>query len=80
MLSINVFKVLANVTESANAAEAIKVEVLAVKEMASQLVEVISDETAVAEGKLEEARPALEAAEAALLVLIIFFHLHHTNP
>ena len=40
------------------------------KEKAEALVVVIGKETAVAEGKLEAARPALEAAEAALLVML----------
>lgn len=54
--------------ESQAAAEVVKAEVLAVKEKAVQLVTVIAAETAVAEEKLAAAKPALDAAEAALLV------------
>lgn len=56
--------------ESAAAAEIIKGEVLEVKDRAVKLVGVIAAETAVAEEKLAAAKPALEAAEAALLVKI----------
>lgn len=46
----------------------VKAEVLAVKDRAVKLVSVIAAETAVAEEKLAAAKPALDAAEAALLV------------
>lgn len=59
---------MAAVAESAAAAEIVKAEVLAVKDRAVKLVSVIAAETAIAEEKLAAARPALEAAEAALLV------------
>ncbi|KAL0274316.1 UNVERIFIED_CONTAM: hypothetical protein PYX00_006769 [Menopon gallinae] len=62
-------EVLVEVTKSQKAAEKVKAEVQVVKERAEQLVTVIAKDTAVAEGKLEAARPALEAAEAALLTI-----------
>ncbi|EDS37982.1 ciliary dynein heavy chain 5 [Culex quinquefasciatus] len=58
--------VLASVTQSQQDAEVVKAEVMVVKNKADILVEQIAAETAVAEEKLEAARPALEAAEAAL--------------
>ncbi|XP_026320150.1 dynein heavy chain 8, axonemal [Hyposmocoma kahamanoa] len=58
--------VLAAVAESQAAAEIVKGEVLEVKERAVALVSVIAAETAVAEDKLAAAKPALDAAEAAL--------------
>ncbi|CAG4978478.1 unnamed protein product [Parnassius apollo] len=62
-------EVLEAVAESAAAAEVVKGEVLAVKERAVELVNVIAAETAVAEDKLAAAKPALDAAEAALLTI-----------
>ncbi|KPI94919.1 Dynein heavy chain 8, axonemal [Papilio xuthus] len=59
-------EVLAAVAESAAAAEVVKAEVLEVKDRAVKLVSVIAAETAVAEDKLAAAKPALDAAEAAL--------------
>ncbi|XP_026319440.1 dynein heavy chain 8, axonemal-like [Hyposmocoma kahamanoa] len=59
-------EVLAAVAESQAAAEIVKGEVLEVKERAVALVSVIAAETAVAEDKLAAAKPALDAAEAAL--------------
>ncbi|KAK6616888.1 Dynein heavy chain 8, axonemal [Polyplax serrata] len=59
-------EVLTEVTKSQVAAAKVKAEVQTVKEKAEALVSVIARETAVAEGKLEAARPALEAAEMAL--------------
>uniref|UniRef100_A0A1E1WJY1 Dynein heavy chain ATP-binding dynein motor region domain-containing protein n=1 Tax=Pectinophora gossypiella TaxID=13191 RepID=A0A1E1WJY1_PECGO len=65
----NAEEVLAAVAESAAAAEVVKAGVLEVKERAVQLVSVIAAETAIAEEKLADAKPALEAAEAALLTI-----------
>ncbi|KPJ08753.1 Dynein heavy chain 8, axonemal [Papilio machaon] len=62
-------EVLAAVAESAAAAEVVKAEVLEVKDRAVKLVSVIAAETAVAEEKLAAAKPALDAAEAALLTI-----------
>ncbi|KAJ8735705.1 hypothetical protein PYW07_007325 [Mythimna separata] len=62
-------EVLAAVADSQAAAEVVKAEVLQVKERAVQLVGVIAAETAVAEEKLADAKPALDAAEAALLTI-----------
>lgn len=59
---------MAAVAESAAAAEVVKQEVLQVKDRAVKLVSVIAAETAVAEVKLADAKPALDAAEAALQV------------
>lgn len=59
---------LAAVAESAAAAEVVKAGVLEVKDRAVKLVSVIAAETAVAEEKLAAAKPALDAAEAALQV------------
>ncbi|TGZ53817.1 Dynein heavy chain 5, axonemal, partial [Temnothorax longispinosus] len=58
--------VLLEVTERAMQAEAFKNQVQRVKEKAEQLVAYIADEKALAEQKLEAAKPALEEAEAAL--------------
>ncbi|KAJ0182474.1 hypothetical protein K1T71_001843 [Dendrolimus kikuchii] len=59
-------EVLAAVAESAAAAEVVKAGVLEVKDRAVKLVSVIAAETAIAEDKLAAAKPALDAAEAAL--------------
>ncbi|KAL0851104.1 hypothetical protein ABMA28_006975, partial [Loxostege sticticalis] len=59
-------EVLAAVAESQAAAEVVKAEVLEVKDRAVKLVSVIAAETAIAEEKLAAAKPALDAAEAAL--------------
>ena len=48
---------------------------LAVKDRAVKLVSVIAAETAVAEEKLAAAKPALDAAEAALQVLFILYYI-----
>ncbi|CAB3256562.1 unnamed protein product [Arctia plantaginis] len=58
--------VLAAVAASQAAAEIVKGEVMEVKDVAVKLVTVIAAETAVAEEKLAAAKPALDAAEAAL--------------
>ncbi|KZC10625.1 Dynein heavy chain 5, axonemal [Dufourea novaeangliae] len=58
--------VLLEVTERAMQAEAFKNQVQKVKEKAEQLVACIAEEKALAEQKLEAAKPALEEAEAAL--------------
>lgn len=62
-------QVLAAVADTQAAAEIVKAEVLEVKDVAVKLVTVIAAETAIAEEKLADAKPALEAAEAALQVL-----------
>uniref|UniRef100_A0A2H1VNF3 SFRICE_008368 n=1 Tax=Spodoptera frugiperda TaxID=7108 RepID=A0A2H1VNF3_SPOFR len=62
-------EVLAAVADTQAAAEVVKAEVLEVKDRAVKLVTVIAAETAVAEEKLADAKPALDAAEAALLTI-----------
>ncbi|CAB3221710.1 unnamed protein product [Arctia plantaginis] len=59
-------EVLAAVADTQAAAEIVKAEVLEVKDVAVKLVTVIAAETAIAEEKLADAKPALDAAEAAL--------------
>lgn len=54
------------VTNRAREAETTRNEVQLAKDRAQRLVDVIAGEKAVAEEKLEAARPALEEAEAAL--------------
>ena len=62
------FQVLAEVTESAEAAAKVKNEVQGVKDKAQKIVDEIDLEKAKAKSELEAAKPALEEAEAALNV------------
>lgn len=62
----------AEVTVIAEAATIVKNEVQVVKDKAQKIVDGIGKEKAIAEGKLEAARPALEEAEAALNVRFVW--------
>lgn len=66
MVNITPLKILEEVTRRAEEAETIKEEVEKVRDKAQALVNDIAKDKLLAEEKLEEARPALEEAEAAL--------------
>jgi len=70
LICVSFIQVLEEVTMVAQAAEKVKTVVQVQKDKAETLVASIAVEKAVAEEKLEEARPALEEAEAALQVFI----------
>ncbi|BFZ18283.1 hypothetical protein BsWGS_21321 [Bradybaena similaris] len=59
-------KIVAEVAVMAEAAEKVKASVQKVKDRAQHIVDEIAADKAIAETKLEAAKPALEAAEAAL--------------
>lgn len=62
------FKIVAEVAVMAEAAEKVKASVQKVKDRAQNIVDEIAADKAVAEVKLEAAKPALQAAEDALKV------------
>lgn len=64
--------VMQQVKVSADAAEIVKAKVAEVKSKAEELVAQIKEDTVIAEGKLELAKPALDEAEAALNVFFTF--------
>ena len=64
--SVKAEEVLKNVTVQQQAAEKVKLQVQKVKDKAQKIVDEIAANKAIAEGKLEAARPALEEAAAAL--------------
>ncbi|GFT85548.1 dynein heavy chain 5, axonemal [Trichonephila clavipes] len=73
--SAEVEEVVIDVKKKTESAETIKNSVQIVKDRAQKIVDKISVEKAIAEEKLEAARPALEAAEAALLNGAISYHV-----
>jgi dynein heavy chain len=64
--NIKAEEVLKSVTVQQQAAEKVKLQVQKVKDKAQKIVDEIAGNKAIAEGKLEAARPALEEAAAAL--------------
>lgn len=62
--------------EKKQEAEAVKATVQVSKDQAEAILEVISEDKAVAEEKLKEAEPALREAEAALLVRYQTANIH----
>ena len=64
--------VLQEVTKKAHAAEKVKLAVQKVKDKAQALVDEIEAEKAVAETKLAAAKPALDEAESALQVHMLY--------
>lgn len=66
------FKVLAEVMVRTEAATIIKNEVQTVSDKAQMIVDEITHERAIAEEKLEAAKPALQEAENALNVSCFF--------
>lgn len=71
-------QVLQTVMAASEVANKIKIEAEVVAERAESLVVSISADQKVAEGKLLAAKPALDAAEAALLVIKIHENLTYT--
>ncbi|XP_055386175.1 dynein axonemal heavy chain 8 [Condylostylus longicornis] len=66
LATLDTNKVLEEVTKSSEAAEIVKAEVSQKKKSAEELVTIISADKAIAEEKLEVAKPALEEAQSAL--------------
>lgn len=64
---------------SKDAAEIVKAQVAEIKAAAEILVAAIKADTKVAMGKLAEAKPALDEAEAALNVCFSFILIYHKS-